>query len=143
MMDLVTDHIRGQHVAFKRDWFIAHILSELAMDHFLLRDHKNLATQLYTDFEMVDSAVVHSFLARQNFNSFEQFNLGFDRFMEVKYLQKYDNPENVVFALGKICTKMGIDPLDEHQKNVIMDILVELGKEMPERIEKLQRELHV
>ncbi len=140
-MDMVTGHIRKNPVPFKKDWFIAHILVELTMDHYLILNNPNLANKLYTDFEIVDTEHIHSFLRRNDFSKFDLFQKGFDHFMSVRYLESYTEPNNIVYALGRICTKMRLPPFSEEQKQLLKSVIKVLHNKMPQMVEDLKVEL--
>jgi hypothetical protein len=140
-MDFVTRQIRQSAHDIDKDWFISHILVELAMDHYLINQDKLLANKLYNDFEMVDTQQIHSFLSRHDFSNFDKFQNGFDRFMKVRYLESYTEDDNIVYALGRICTKMGLAPFSELQKLLLKSIIQDLNHQMPELLDKLKVEL--
>ena len=140
-MDFVTQNIRASEHDIEKDWFIAHILVELAMDHFLINQDARLASKLYTDFEMVDTVQLHSFLRRHEFSNFDLFQNGFDRFMKVRYLESYTEEDNIVYALGRICTKMKLQPFSELQKQLLKTIIQALNKKMPAMVAELKVEL--
>ncbi|MFT5724050.1 MAG: hypothetical protein ACI9JN_001167 [Bacteroidia bacterium] len=140
-MDFVTQRIRMSEHDIDKDWFIAHILVELAMDHYLLNQHTELANKLYTDFGNVDTAQVHSFLGRNDFSKFDSFQNGFDQFMNVRYLESYTKADNIVYALGRICTKMNLKPFTELQKQLIKSIIFDLNSKMPQLVSDLKVEL--
>lgn len=140
-VDFVTQSIRASEHDIEKDWFIAHILVELAMDHYLIKKHETLATKLYTDFEMVDTVQMHSFLQRHDFSNFDLFQNGFDRFMNVRYLESYTEEDNIVYALGRICTKMKLQPFSEVQKQLLKTIVQALTLKMPAMVAELKVEL--
>ena len=140
-MDFATDFMRNSPLNFQKDWFIAHILVEVTMDHYLILNSPNLASKLYTDFEIVDTEHIHSFLRRNDFSKFDLFQKGFDRFMKVRYLESYTEPNNIVYALGRICTKMRLPPFSEEQKQLLKSIITELNDKMPPMVEDLKVEL--
>lgn len=141
MMDLVTREIRQTDSAIQKDWFIAHILVELAIDQFLAKQNGELANGLYKDYERLNLRSVKGFLRQNEIDNFEQFMVGFNRFMEVRYLEKYDQTESILYALERICTKVKLTPFNEHQKDVLATIVHDLQEQMPEQIDALQREL--
>ncbi|MBO6515354.1 MAG: hypothetical protein JJ975_02285 [Bacteroidia bacterium] len=141
MMHQVTQQIRASEHDIDKDWFISHILVELALDHHLIKANPQLAKNLYTDFETVEIEVLHSFLARNDFSNFDQFTLGFDRFMKHRYLESYVESDNIVFALGKICNKMGLTPFSDGQKSLLKQLVEELCDEMAPWVLKLDEEL--
>lgn len=140
-MEVVTNDVRQSPYDFKRDWFIAHILVELTMDHYLILQDSNLANKLYTDFEKVDTNVLTSFLARHKFSKFDQFLKGFDRFMNHRYLNSYGESDNIVYALGKICNKMRLEPFSDKQKGLLKELVSKLNQQMPQYVRELQVEL--
>ncbi len=140
-MDFITQRIRNSETDINKDWFIAHILTELTMDHYLVNKHPNLASNLYTDFEKVETQILLSFLGKHDFHKFDQFSLGFDRFMKFRYLESYTESHNIVFALGKICNKMGLSPFSEGQKALLKQIVTELAAKMPQSVVELDAEL--
>jgi hypothetical protein len=141
MMGLVTSSIREKNDQIDKDWFIAHILVELVLDQYLLKIESDLAKRLYTDFEMLDMAVIQSFLARNDLPNFERFEIGMGHFMRVRYLEKYQETASIIFALGKICTKVNLASFTESQKVLIQVIIDNLLKQMPYKIEELRKEL--
>lgn len=141
MMAEVTTIVRNAEHDIDKDWFVAHILVELVMDHFLTLKHTDLANRLYTDFEQLDMTVVQSFLARNNLPNFERFESGFDKFMTIRYLDKYQDIASIVFALGKICTKVKLKPFTEGQKKTIEICIQSLLPQMPEQLDILHDEL--
>ncbi len=140
-MEYVTQRIRESEHDIKRDWFVAHILVELIMDHHLILKHPNLASNLYTDLELVDTETLVAFLARHEFSNFDRFREGFDRFLKFRYLETYRESDNIVYAMGQISTKMRLDPFTDKQKALLKDIVHELTTQMPEYIGQLEDEL--
>jgi hypothetical protein len=114
-MDRIIEEIRHADLGLRKDWFIAHIFSELILDHALLKIHPNLAIELYTDYEKVDIAPLEEFLDSQNFNRFDLFLEGYRRFMKHQYLLSYKDEESVLYALGRICTKMRLPAFTDEQ----------------------------
>ena len=140
-MEFVTHRIRESRHDIRRDWFIAHILVELVMDHYLIHKQPDLATNLYTDLESVDTETLVAFLARHDFCNFDRFREGFDRFLKFRYLETYGESDNIVYALGQISTKMRLDPFTDKQKDLLKDIVLELTTQMPAYIGQLEDEL--
>lgn len=141
LMDIVTQKIRASKYPIGRDWFVSHILVELTMDYYLLQKQSNLATMLYTDFAMVDTKVIDSFLAHHQFSKFEQFHSGYAHFMKLRYLESYAESDNIVYALGKICTKMKLEPFSEQQKALLQSIIEEISEVLHPYMEALDVEL--
>ena len=140
LMSIVTTRIRAEE-AIEKDWFVAHILVELVMDHFLLKGDLLLANRLYTEFEMLDMDVIQSFLSRNDLPKFEQFESGMGHFMRIRYLEKYHETASILYALTKICTKVKLSPFTESQKRLLNQLVLDLVKQMPNRVVELHEEL--
>ncbi|MBI1307845.1 MAG: hypothetical protein GC181_14675 [Bacteroidetes bacterium] len=141
LMDLSTEQMRSSGISIKRDWFVSHILVELVIDQWLLRKHPSLAIELYTDFESLDIEVILGFLAHLEINNFESFEKGWKHFMEVRYLESYVKTESILYALDRICTKVGLDPFTDRQKTSLQIVVDVLLNQMSDQIIKLKREL--
>ena len=141
LMEMVTKKIRTSKYPIGRDWFVSHILVELIMDYYLLQKNPNLATMLYTDFALVDTKVIDSFLACNEFSNFERFHHGYDHFMKLRYLESYAESGSIVFALGKICTKMKLEPFSEQQKALLQSIIEDIYEVLQPYMEALDVEL--
>ena len=124
-MDRIIDEIRKAELGLRKDWFIAHIFSELILDHALLSKYPNLANELYRDYDKVEVDPLKEFLDSQNFNRFDLFMEGYRRFMEKKYLTSYKNEESVLYALGRICTKMRLPAFTGEQIQLFQRIMKE------------------
>lgn len=137
-MQVVIDEIRNSNIEFRKDWFIAHILVELVLDKILINRHPNLATQLYDDYEQVEMALVKKFITHYEIEGAEEFSKGFDHFMQVRYLESYREYTNIVYALGRIYTKMKLPPFSKEQKELLLVVAATTEKAMDNRIEELE-----
>ncbi|MCB0734485.1 MAG: hypothetical protein H6608_07040 [Flavobacteriales bacterium] len=138
LMDLVTSDLRQSGHTISKDWFIAHILSELVIDEYLARTHERLATELYTDFEQLELNKLQQFFEGNELANFEQFERGLDRFMEVRYLEKYQDSASILYALGRICTKVNLPAFTEQQQVVLGHTIDRLLAEMPVKLNELK-----
>lgn len=108
---------------FDRDYFLAHILYELMLDHALLRIHEDLATALYADFDILEYELVRDFVRPFGAHRVDTFFSGLNQFRGIRYLEQYHSEETVVFSLGKICNKMNIAPFYEDQKTFLIEMV--------------------
>lgn len=124
----------------ERDWFVAHIFSELMIDHQLLKLYPNLATELYNSFENINGESLEKYLLEKgmDMNRLSRFNKGFDHFMDVRYLTYYIEPESVVYSLDRICTRMRIPPFNVRQKEHYTQLIWQFERIIVETITKLQ-----
>lgn len=105
-----------------RYYFLSHILSELVLDKILLNKMPDLADRLYADYEQVQAMHFNDFLSRNGIAETRPFGQGFDRFMEVRYLNKYGHFTNIVYGLGQICKKLNLPPFTDYQKEHLIEV---------------------
>jgi hypothetical protein len=122
--------LRNSPFVFKRDWFLAHIFTELMLDRVILIRHPNLALNLYSALKSVDTTAIESFFKTMEYTDENIFFTGFEKFNQAAYLSSYINPESVVFAMGKIAQKMDINISDESKKNTLLQIIEALENKM-------------
>jgi hypothetical protein len=138
--DWLLERIRSQpNIVIEKDWFVAHIFSELLMDKIILNEHPSIADEMYASFEHVNMEEVLRFIRLQGIEHDERFEHGFVRFMESKYLNHYARNEGVIFALGKISAKMGLPEATKDEQNFLHELADELTPIMKPMIDELQR----
>jgi hypothetical protein len=136
-MDLANGLMRTGKVNFEKDFFLSHIFVELVIDKILLTKNPNLANELYSDYALLNLEDINSFLELHSIASIEHFEIGFNRFMNVRYLVNYRDFSNIVYALGRIGTKMGLQPFTEDQKSRLTEIAQELETALDEKMPAL------
>lgn len=122
--------LRNSGVEFKRDWFLAHIFTELMLDRVILLCHSNLAESLYAELDSIDPATISTFFRSVKYTDIINYSIGFERFKKAAYLKSYVQPESVVFAMGKIAQKMDINISEQSHKRVMMQIIETLENKM-------------
>lgn len=134
----LTERLRKSEADFNRDWFLAHILTELLLDRAILFKNPAIARQLYAELEGVDYALLKKFFSEINYPAADSFLYGFDRFMKVRYLQSYTEPESIAYAMGRIAQKMNIHISDERHKSELMIITLEFTRKIHNFMEDLE-----
>ena len=133
--------LRNSRVSFKRDWLLAHILTELMLDGAILLRHPDLAKNLYNELDSVDYMAITSFFITVNYSDYINFIHGFDRFKKAEYLKSYVHPESLAFAMGKIAQKMDINISEASHKMVMVMVIESLENKMFTFMEDLSVEL--
>lgn len=136
----LLDRIRSNPTAVvEKDWFVAHIFSELLMDKVLLNQQPSLANEMYLSYEAVNMDAVQQFIRIQGIEKDHLFKKGFDHFMRSQYLNHYARNEGVIFALGKISAKMGLPEPSSEEEEFFHQLADELTPIMKPMIDELQR----
>lgn len=130
--------IRQSGLEFQRDWFLAHIFIELALDHTLVCENETGVAQLYTDLKSCEPNIWNKFFEKCSLNQTEKWNLGMNRFIENQYIMSYKDTEMVVYALNRIYQRAGIGIFNSKQ----IDFLIVLLNDFIPELKLNVRELH-
>jgi hypothetical protein len=122
----ITQMLRNSGSRFHRDWFLAHILTELLIDRTILMAHPLIAHELYADLDKIHPLALSEFLSEAGMIDQSSFQTGFEKFKKVRYLNNYDQAESVAFALTKIAEKVHINISEPGHKKVILSLIHEL-----------------
>lgn len=114
-----------------RPSFFAHIALELMLDSLLLKLKIINAFQFYDLLAQSERATIQLFLELNLITDTPRFFKFFDQFLEINYLHSYNQSENIVYALNRICMRVWNDPLNAEQR-------LQLSVVLPEYYEKLE-----
>ena len=99
-----------------RPSFLAHIALELMLDSLLITNDKLNAFKFYEQLALADRKILTQFLELNAIADIARFYKFFDQFLEINYLHRYSESENLVYALNRICMRIWKDPLTEEEK---------------------------
>ncbi len=131
--------IRNEKLGIKRDWFLAHIFIELTIDHVLVSENETIVKELYADLKACDELGWKLFFTRNNFEEFEFWYQGFEKFIKNQYIFTYKDTENIIYALNRICQTIGIGTFDTIQNQFLVVLLNDFIPEVKLKINKLQK----
>ncbi len=134
----LTQSIRNEGLNIKRDWFLAHIMIELAIDHVLVCQNKPMVAKLYSDL----GACEHQwdlFFKNQGFSELRLWTVGLHKFRASEYIFSYKDTDNVIYALNRIYQNAGIGTLSDIQTKFLVVILNNLIPEIKSKLNELQK----
>lgn len=137
-MKIAGEQFKRSAEPYERLFFLNHIFVELVIDKMLLNRYPDLADRLYADFRQAGSEVFVEFLDELRVDDHDRFLAGYERFMEVQYLRKYKEYSNIAYALGRICTKMGLQPFTEYQKSYLHEVAKKIEEFESDQLDELQ-----
>jgi len=140
-MSVAGDSFKESAEPFERLFFLNHIFVELVIDKMLVNEHPDLPELLYADFDQADRGVFDEIMQALEIPEPERFHAGYERFMEVQYLRKYKEYSNIAYALGRICTKMGLKPFTEYQKSYLHTVAERIEEFESTRLDQLHEAL--
>ncbi len=107
-----------------RPSFVAHISLELMLDSLLLTEQVLEAESLYSILRKADRNQLEQFLRITRLDDIPHFFGYFDTFLESAYLSNYRDPENLIYALSRICLRVWPDPINETQNLQLSAVLL-------------------
>lgn len=117
--------IRDSNLAFERDWFLAHIFFELALDHILVTDNEQQVGDLYQSLQLCDKDLWYQFFSLCKLSQTDKWIQGLDRFTEHRFIFTYKDTEKVVYALNRIYQRSGIGIFNSNQIDFLIVLLNE------------------
>ena len=89
-----------------RFWFALHVVIEMILDKVLIQQDNEKLSQFYLELETVkpELPVLLGQIEHQNIPLFEQ---RFDRFLESKYLYKYQESHGIIYGLNRVFIQVG------------------------------------
>ncbi len=125
-----------------RDWFAAHVLTEMMIDRVLIRETPKLADGFYQDTTNADSSSIADFLQERNITETHLFLERLARFNQAKYLLQYAHNRAMVYSMNRIFMQTKADgewsqvqfqilePVIEEVDFVITSNIINLKNEM-------------
>jgi hypothetical protein len=141
---LVTQKLRPvfQSANIKRDWFAAHLLTEMMIDRVLIAEIPLLAEQFYKDTESASHVSIADFLIHRNIDETEQFLQRLNRFNQAKYLLQYQHNKALVYSLNRIFIQTGADTeWNENQFNLLEPVMEEIEIIVLDNLQNLKNEM--
>lgn len=130
--------IRSSDSDINRDWFVAHIFIELAIDHVLVTDNLPLVESLYSDLEMCDEIGWYQFFDEYTLKDKDKWIMGLSKFIEYRYIFTYQDTTKIIYALNRICQRTGLSDFNEQQSEFLLLILKDFIPEIKIRLKELQ-----
>lgn len=113
----------------KYRFFYAHILVEMVADRVVIKQQPTLLNHFYTQLSLLDKATLSFFF---QYNGWDRYSeKGWDvlqRFITAKYLYQYTNNAELVFALEKVVSRVGLTLFGEPYKSKLIHGIDEMEK---------------
>lgn len=105
--------------------FVGHVLFELLLDAVILKSEEKLCNQFYATISKYDRNKLGKFLELCDLEEFVgKTNEILDQFLNKKFLYRYADNAGVIFALDKVCEKVGIDlDLEDNNKTKLFTLI--------------------
>jgi hypothetical protein len=108
---------------------------EILLDRVLMDKHEKLCEQFYYDLSCVNIEEIGVFLKMIGLSNPQNFQIGFERFVNSKFIFEYQHNEKICFALNKVYQKVGINYEWTNEDNLLIQ------NKLPEILEFLKGKL--
>jgi hypothetical protein len=124
-----------------KPFFLAHITLELVLDHLLLTSGTINVNTFYKQLSLANSRELQSFLTLAGIPDIAVFNSFLSGFISGKYLLSYQKPENISYALNRICMRLWPQPFTDAQMDLLTSRIREYIKMLAPDFLKIFQEL--
>lgn len=115
-----------------KPFFIGHITLELILDNLLITQNKIIVDDLYKQLQKVNPTLLNNFLIQNGIKETEIFFKFFDMFIQEKYLHSYAQPENITYALKRVCMRIWNSPFTLQQEKSLTEVIITYIKHLEE-----------
>ena len=99
-----------------KPFFLGHIALELLLDNLLLTTGKVTVSDFYDHLSSCDNAVIDEFLIFSGLQDTTVFMKFYEKFKSSRYLETYNDPQQIAYALKRICMRIWNDPFTAEQE---------------------------
>lgn len=101
----------------KRPFFLAHIGYELILDSLLIRNKLVDTNLFYRNLTESNSPVLDDFMIKIGIDQTKDFHAFLEHFINVRYLESYNNPKSLVHALDNIGRRVWVEKFSHSEIN--------------------------
>ena len=127
---LIRKSLKGSTV---KPFFIGHISLELLLDSLLLTENIIQPTPFYNYLDQVNEQELSSFLSLNDLENTEKFFKFFTMFKKEQYIFSYAKPENITYAIKRICMRLWKDPFTNEQEDALTQSLINYKNELADK----------
>ena len=127
---------------FQRKFFISHVLLELLLDKALIDREKDILHEYYTHFAVHwPFSSVKEATEKVSRHSLPNYDHFLDKFLSNKYLTHYKEWDHIIFVLGRIMRRAGVDHPEFLDDPAMTTYLADLQEKITPQIPKLFEDL--
>lgn len=125
-----------------KSWFLAHIALELILDRYLILEIEGIVEEFYSTIENTDEQEIRGFLEVHGVTEIDLFIQKWYIFLEHRYLHKYTENSQLIFALNKVYQRAGMKgDWTQEQKGSIELCIQDIEDETERKMDLLKNEL--
>ncbi len=96
-----------------RPMFVGHILTEMLLDSFWIRDQRSMADQYYDAIDSVSAKAVERCVNLITGKPTDRLAAVIERFWEAKFLYDYIDHDKLLYRLNQVMNRVRLAPLPE------------------------------
>jgi hypothetical protein len=113
-----------------KPFFLGHIALELLLDNMLLTTDKVSVSKFYEHLSGCDTQVIDEFLTFSGMTDTGVFTRFYEKFKSSRYLETYNDPQQIAYALKRICMRVWNDPFTPEQEGKMNWVLSDYRDEI-------------
>jgi len=113
LKNLLIPAIEGSPV---KPFFLGHIALELLLDNLLLTTGKVMVSDFYDHLNSCDNTITDEFLIFSGLRDTTVFFKFYEKFKSSRYLETYNDPQQIAYALKRVCMRVWNDPFTTEQE---------------------------
>lgn len=116
-----------------KPFFLAHIGLELLLDHLLIINGAIDINRFYEQLVKADKPALNQFLKKAGLGDPTLFFKFLDGFISSRYLLSYQKPDNIAYALNRICMRIWDDPFTAAQQRALTAQLISFRNQIADK----------
>jgi hypothetical protein len=108
-------------------FFLSHVFVELMLDRMLIKHYPDIGHQFYSHLEKVEKEVIELYLKDLKFvQDKREFFAFFERFRTSRYLLDYVDNDSMIYALGRVFSRVSHASFTKADTQLLEDCIHEL-----------------
>ena len=133
--------LEASHTPGLKRFLPAHVLSELYLDHLLLRRDPGLADAFYRDLDGARHLLT-TFVARHPHAERGSFHAFLDRIVDGRFVDAYDRYDGILERMHRILVRFGQRPLEAAEERAVAAWFAQAAGETEQALEAFLRAMH-
>jgi len=137
--------IKGKLISYQlpHPFFIPHLFLEIILDRVLLLQENGICKEFYSNLKKVNFDFIEQLFSNNANYNHKDFCSYIEKFMKYQYLFSYREKKNIIFAINRICERIGLKPPynDKHSDDLEL-FITEVEKELKKNYQDIFLEIN-
>lgn len=127
-----------------KPFFIPHLFLEILLDRVLLLQKKGICNEFYSNLKKVNFDLIEHFYINNPNYDHNEFCSYIEKFIQYQYIFSYSEKKNIIFAINKICSRIGLKPPynDNHNDELTL-FITEVENDLKKNYQDIFLEINI